>query len=108
MPSNIIQKVRVPKIRPPEASPKERDAWANFLAMAQELQGNSLEMSPIVRSELDRLVKKGNPLAISLQRRIDAAAFKPRAADAEPLPPPAPRRISRLQWGRPKPSNDRK
>lgn len=108
MPSNIIQKVRIPKIRPPEASPKERDAWANFLAMAKELQGDGSEMSPVVRSELDRLVRKGNPLAISLQRKIEAAAFKPRGADDEPLPPPTPRRISRLQWGRPKQSNERK
>lgn len=106
--SSIIEKVRVPKLRPPEPTPKERDAWQHFLAMAQELQGEGAEMSPIVRSELERLVAKGNPLAISLQRLIDAASFKPRAAEDQPLPPPTPRRISRLQWGRPKQTSDRK
>ncbi len=101
MESKIIQRVRLPKIRPPEASPKEQEAWQNFLAMAEHVQGDGEELSPIVRAELERLVAKGNPLATRLQQRIDAANFRPRAADVEPLPPPKPRRISRLQWGRP-------
>lgn len=99
--SSIVEKVRVTRLRPPEPTPKERDAWQHFLAMAEELQGNSKEMSPLVRAELDRLVAKGNPLAIRLNERISAAEFKPRAADDKPLPPPPARRISRLQWGRP-------
>jgi len=98
---SILEKVRVRRPRPPEPTPKEREAWLAFTKMAEELQGNGHSLNPLVAAELERLAGKGNPLAIRLKERLAAAAFKPREADELPKAPPVPRRISALKWGRP-------
>lgn len=101
MTKSMMEKVRVPKMRPPEPTPKEKAAWERFMEMAAELNTNSTELSPMLRLELDRLAAKGNPLAIRLKERLAIANFKPRSVEAAPLPPPPARRIRALQWGRP-------
>lgn len=98
---SMLEKVRVRRPRPPEPTPKERDAWHSFMKMSEELQGDGQAMNQLVAAELDRLAAKGNPLAIRLKERLAAAAFKPRGADEQPKAPPVPRRISSLKWGRP-------
>lgn len=96
--SSIIKKVRIPRIRPIEPTPKEKEAWEHFVALAREMSSGANEMPAIVRVELDRLVSKGNPLALRLRRRIEAASFSPRNANEAPLPAPAPRRIKYVHW----------
>lgn len=98
---SILEKVRVRRPRPPEPTPKEREAWQFFMNMAEELQSSNHELNPLLAAELDRLAAKGNPLAIRFKERISAAAFKPREANELPKPPPEARRISALKWGRP-------
>lgn len=98
---SMLEKVRVRRPRPPEPTPKEREAWQAFMKMAEELQGEGQALNPLVAAELDRLAAKGNPLAIRFTERLSAAAFKPREADELPKAPPVPRRISALKWGRP-------
>lgn len=98
---SMMDKVRRPKLRPPEATPKEKDAWNSFMEMAQTLQEDGKGLSPLLKSELERLAAKGNPLAIRMKERISISEFKPREADAAPTPPPPARRISALKFGRP-------
>lgn len=98
---SMLEKVRVRRPRPPEPTPKERDAWQAFMKMAEEFQGSNHELNPLLAAELERLAAKGNPLAIRFKERLSAAAFKPREADELPKSPPVPRRISALKWGRP-------
>lgn len=102
MSKSMMEKVRVPKMRPPEPTPKEKDAWDRFMEMATELNAGSDKLSPLLQSELDRLAAKGNPLAIRLKERLSIANFKPRGVEVAPLPPPPARRIRALQWGSPK------
>jgi hypothetical protein len=102
MSKSMMEKVRVPKLRPPEPTPKEKAAWDRFMDMTAELNAGSNELSPLLKLELDRLAAKGNPLAIRLKERLAIANFKPRGVEADPLPPPPARRIRALQWGRPK------
>ena len=100
-PKSMMEKVRVRRPRPPEATPKERTAWNSFLKMVDELQGAGSELNPMLRSELDRLVSKGNPIAIRFKERLAISSFRPRTNEEEPKAPPMPRRISRLHWGTP-------
>ena len=95
---SIMEKVRAPKLRPPTASPKERQAWDSFVELAEQMQKATEPMSSIVQLELDRLCGKGNPLAIRFRERLAISQFKPRQAEEPTLPPPTPRRISALQW----------
>ena len=99
---SMLEKVRVPKLRPPEATPKEKQAWDSFTELATSTSSETSGVSPIALAELDRLCAKGNPIAIRFKERLDVAQFQPRKADDVPLPAPAPRRISGLQWGKPK------
>ena len=98
----MLDKVRVTKPRPPEATPKEKQAWESFTELAQSTTGKGEKISPIVMAELERLCAKGNPIALRFKERLDVAQFQPRKADELPLAAPEPRRISGLQWGRPK------
>lgn len=97
---SMLEKVRVRRPRPPEPTPKERDAWQTFMAMTEVLQGTH-EVNPLLAAELDRLANKGNPLAIRFRERLSAATFKQRDAGDAPKPTPVARRISALKWGRP-------
>jgi hypothetical protein len=87
---SMLEKVRVRRPRPPEPTPKEREAWQAFIKMAEELQGEGKELNPLVAAELGRLAAKGNPLAIRLKERLSAAAFKPREATNSPKHRPFP------------------
>ena len=60
---SMLEKVRVRRPRPPEPTPKEREAWQAFMKMAEELQGEGQALNPLVAAELDRLAAKGNPFA---------------------------------------------
>lgn len=95
---SMMEKVRRPKTRPPEATPKEKRAWDVFTAMAAEWISTDGTVSALVISELDRLCAKGNPLAIRFKEQFSISSFKPRTAEEAPLPPPAPRRIRGLKW----------
>ncbi len=95
---SMMEKVRAPKLRPPAASPKERQAWDSFVELAEQMQKGTDPISSIVQLELDRLCAKGNPLAIRFRERLAISHFKPRQAEEPTLPPPTPRRISALQW----------
>ncbi len=95
---SMMDKVQTPKLRPPAANPKERQAWDSFVELAEQMQRATEPMSSIVKLELDRLCSKGNPLAIRFRERLAIAQFKPRQAEEPCLPAPTPRRISALQW----------
>ena len=95
---SIMEKVRTPKLRPPAASPKERQAWDSFVELAEQMQRGTDPMSSIVQLELDRLCSKGNPLAIRFRERLAISQFKPRRVEEPTIPPPTPRRITALQW----------
>ncbi len=99
---SLLEKVRIPKIRPPEASPKEKEAWKAFTELAEAMGTTDEVVAPIVMTELQRLCDRGNPIAIRFKERLDISKFQPRRADEAPLPRPEPRRIAGLQWGRPK------
>lgn len=102
---SLITKVRLPKFRHPEASPKERTAWEHFIAFAEALGAGTGPVSPLVTAELDRLCERGNPIALHFRERLSAAQFVPRKAHEEPFSAPPKRRIARIGWGKP-PSED--
>ena len=95
---SLIEKVRTPKLRPPAATPKERQAWDSFIELAEQMQKTSDDIPSIVQLELERLCAKGNPLAIRFRERLSISNFKPRQAEEPSLPPPAARRISSFKW----------
>lgn len=98
----LIDKVRLPKARPPEPTPKEKAAWEAFIALVTEQGGGEWEsVPPIVMSELDRLCARGNPLALRFKERLSVTQFQPRRADEQPSPPPPKRRIAMVKWGKP-------
>ena len=102
MAESMLKKVRARKPRQPEGNPKEKQAWKNFIAMAEALRTEDGNMPSMVLSELDRLCAKGNPIAQRFKERLSIANFQPRKADEPPLPPPEKRRIEGVKWGSPK------
>lgn len=98
---SLIEKVRLPKMRPPEANPKEKAAWAAFVKFAEEMGTTDNEVSPLVVAELDRLCARGNPIALRFKERLAITRFQPRKADEPPVPAPEKRRISMVKWGKP-------
>lgn len=99
---SLVTKVRLPKLRLPEATPKEHEAWASFVALATEQSsGDGGPMPAIVSAELERLCSRGNPIALRFRERLSIAQFQPRKVDEAPAPPPVKRRISMVKWGNP-------
>lgn len=105
MAESMLKKVRARKPRQPEGSPKEKQAWKNFVNMAEALRTEEGNMPSMVLSELERLCAKGNPVALRFKERLSIASFQPRKADEPPLLPPEKRRIEGVKWGTPKKAN---
>ena len=99
MKSSIVEKVRTPRIRHLTATPKEEEAWNNFLEMARTLYEEGKPLPRVVQQELARLVAKQNPKALWFQEQLERAAYKPRAANETPKPAPPRRRITGIKWG---------
>lgn len=98
---SMLEKVRVPRLRPASATPKENQAWDAFVALVEELHRPDGAVSPMVTAELERLCLKGNPMALRFRERLDAAAYQPRKADEPARQAPVKRRVTNLKWGRP-------
>lgn len=92
---------KLPPIRPTES---EKTEWRNFESMAQaSAEQNAGTVSEVIRMELERLVRKGNPLAARFASSI--------------APPPAPHlkdrkrrfsgvRLTDADAGKPEPFGD--
>lgn len=98
---SMIEKVRVRRPPAPTATPKEQAAWDAFVEFANSLEAPAGAPSPLAQSELQRLVARGNPLAIRFQAAIDRTNQRTRAADELPRDKPPARRITHLRWGKP-------
>jgi hypothetical protein len=90
-------KIKLPKMRQPEPTKKELAAWKAFIEFAREFPGNG-RLSPMVAQELERLVRKGNPLAARFKDSASKAGYRPRCPEEAPAMPPAPRRIENVRW----------
>lgn len=98
----LIDKVRLPKPRLPEPSPKEKAAWTAFIELANGFGGaEGVTIPPVVLAELERLCERGNPLALRFKERVDISNFQPRKVGESPAPTPPKRRIAMVRWGKP-------
>lgn len=94
----MTNRIRTPKVRPPQASPKEVEAWKTFTEMAEAMHAENGVMPAMVRQELDRLCRRGNPLAIRFLDSLSLAESHLRRPDEQGQDRPEIRRISRLRW----------
>jgi hypothetical protein len=93
----MIQKPKLPRMRGPDPTKKESEAWALFLEIARQFPGKG-GLSLIAAQELERLASKGNPLAVKFREKLSQANYRPRAPDDPPAPAPAARRIRNVRW----------
>ena len=91
-------KRRIPKIRPVQATPKEKLAWNNFEKLIKATGSSQGNVAPIVQSELERLCEKGHPLALRLKERLKIAEDRPRLQTELGKPPPEARRLQQIHW----------
>lgn len=99
-------KRRIPKIRPVQATPKEKMAWDSFEELIKATGSTPGNVAPIVQAELERLCQKGHPLALRLKERIKIAEDRPRHQTEHAKPPPEARRIQQIHWTHGKPDED--
>jgi len=81
----------------PTPTVKERAAWDLFTKLVQEIPGKE-GLSPIAAQELERLVTKGNPLAVQFKEKLSQASYRPRAPGEAGVSPPPARRIKNIVW----------
>ena len=97
-----FDKIRRPRSRPPEPTPKEVEAWKAFTEFAEVTQPVDGHASPLLVLELERLCLKANPLALRFRDRVSRETEGLRAADEPGKAPPEMRvKSAGLKWGKP-------
>ena len=94
----LFEKVRRPRVRPPQPTPKELRAWEAFVQLAEAQIAPGKEPPQLVSMELQRLCARGNPLALRFKERLSIAEFKPRTAGEVPATPLRRPRLGGISW----------